>query len=457
MLRNLIIIWSFVIGTQLAFGQAVSFDDQHASDGAIYLKSVNGTETIVDANGEIIAGQEVFRLTADEIAANGWGTTVARAESADGARANGGPQFNIIYLDQVNGTGAGFADPTLGAARRNALESAFEYYSSLLEDFGTADIEIRESFSANPNSNPFGFSAAYYFGSKGFNSPFTKAHIATGNDPYGDFPDGYLQFNFHPNLSYNYSVNGNPSSQEFDFYTIALHEILHLLGFTSYSNGNGESAASPHVFTTFDAHLADNNKEEIFVVSGSGSSTIVSVPDDGVLANQQVWFELYPGQHAPVFSPSPFNGSSLDHFDNNRSAEGRYLMHPSLSRGDAFKMLHEDEARVLEQLGYEVNYSVATAIHNHDEDMPALVHSGLYPNPAFSTDGVHIDLGELESKEVLVIVLDMMGREAYSKVILNAGSGPVTAIDPDNNLTPGMYIVIGSTNDELFNEKLVIK
>jgi hypothetical protein len=42
-------------------------------------------------------------------------------------------------------------------------------------------------------------------------------------------------------------------------------------------------------------------------------------------------------------------------------------------------------------------------------------------------------------------------------VILNKGSGPVTAIDPHNNLTPGMYIVIGSTKDELFNEKLVIK
>jgi hypothetical protein len=57
----------------------------------------------------------------------------------------------------------------------------------------------------------------------------------------------------------------------------------------------------------------------------------------------------------------------------------------------------------------------------------------------------------------LVIVYDMMGRESYSKVILNQGSGPITAIDPYHNLSPGMYIVVGSSNDELFNEKLVIK
>lgn len=455
MLRTITTICLILVGTSSIIAQQVQFDDQHHTDGAVYLAIVDGVEVPVDIDGDPIAANPVFRMDATEIEANGWGKTVT-PKPVNGVR-SGGASFNLTYLDQVNGTGVGFADPVHGQARRTALESAFEYYSSLIEDFGTADIEIRESFSANPNSNPFGFSAAYYFGSKGFNSPFTSAHITSGNDPYSNFPDGYLQFNFHPNLNYNYSVNGDPSNQQFDFYTIALHEILHLLGFTSYSNGNGESAASPHVFTTFDEYLADVNKNEMFSVTGSGASTAVSVPDDGMLSNHQVWFELYPGQHAPVYSPDPFNGSSLDHFDNNRSNDGEYLMHPSLSQGDAFKMLHEDEVRVLEKLGYQVNYSVATSIDDHDHGAPAHVHSGLYPNPALSHDRVQIDLADVESKEVLVIVLDMMGREAYSKVVLNNGSGPVTAIDPHSNLTPGMYIVIGSTQDELFNEKLVIK
>ena len=204
--------------------------------------------------------------------------------------------------------------------------------------------------------------------------------------------------------------------------------------------------------------LMDYNKNELFEVAGSGSSTIVSVPEDGDLTNNQVWFELYPGQHAPVFSPDPFNGSSLDHFDNGRSSHGEYLMHPSLSKGDAFKLLHEDEVRVLENLGFSVNYSVATTIDEHlVEGAPAKVLSGLYPNPAYNSDPISIDLGEFGGEEVLVIVYDMMGRESYSKVILNRGPGPVTAIDPYHNLPQGMYIVIGSSKDELFNEKLVIK
>ena len=457
MLRIVSIVCLITVAS-FALAQDVQFDDQHFTDGAIYLKANDGSEIPVNNNGEAIQIHEVFRLNLDERKAAGLAHSVRR-NTSDEFRNEGGPEFHLTYLDQINGTGAGFDHPTLGAERRNALEAAFAYYANMLEDFGLAEIEIRESFSANPNSNPFAFSAAYYFGSKGFNSPFTKAHIVSGNDPYGGFPDGYLQFNFHPNLNYNYAIGAQPSVQQFDFYTIALHEILHLLGFTSYANGNGESAASPHVFTTFDEYLADYSKNELFELSGSGASTTVAVSQDGALTNNQVWFELYPGQHAPVFSPDPFNGSSLDHFDNGRSDHGEYLMHPSLSKGDAFKMLHEDEVRVLETLGFQVNYSIATSIEDHDHEAgaPANVYSGLYPNPAFNSQPIHIDLGEIEGDEVLVIVYDMMGKESYSKVILNRGVGPVTAIDPHNNLAPGMYIVIGSSKDELFNEKLVIK
>jgi hypothetical protein len=369
-----------------------------------------------------------------------------------------GPTIHLTYLDQVNNTNTGFDHPTLGEQRRNTLEAAFAYYASVIQDVGEAEIEIRESFSANPNSNPFAFSAAYYFGSRGFNSPFTVEHIISGNDPYSGFPDGYIQFNFHSNLSYHYGISSHPNNLQFDFYTIALHEIMHLLGFTSYSTETGESAASENVYTSFDQHLADFNKDELFESIGSGSNLEIKIPEDGMLTNNQVWFELYAGQHAPVFSPDPFNGSSLDHFDNGRTGHGEYLMHPSLSKGDGFKLLHEDEVRVLEMLGYQVNYSVATSIDDDPEvDGPLNTLSGLYPNPAYPSDRIQIDVGQVEGSEILVIVYDMMGRQSYSKVVLNRGSGPITAIDPYNNLAPGMYIVVGSSKDELFNEKLVIK
>lgn len=453
MLRLVYILTTLTIYNSV-YGQDIMFDDIDADDGAIHVQIVNGEEVTLNAQGEIIELHDIYRQSEDYILSNGFGTSIKRAE--DPYRSEGAT-FNLIYLDIVNNTGIGFDDPQLGDQRRAALEAAFEYYASVIEDQGTADIEIRESFSGNPASNPFAFAAAYYYGSKGFNESFTQVHLTTGTDPHGPYPDGYMQFNFHPNLKYNYNVNGNPGQDQYDFYTIVLHEALHLLGFTSYATENGQSAASEDVYTSFDEFLSDYKKDPIFELTGSGSSTAVSNPSDGVLTNNQVWFELYPNHHAPVFSPNPFNGSSLDHFDNARTEHGAYLMHPSLTNGQAFKLLHQDEVRVLEQLGYQVNYSIATSIEElESEDLPISEFSDLYPNPAYSSDAIQIDFGNAYYEEVLVIVYDMMGRESYSKVLINPGPGPVTAVDPYNNLTPGMYIVVGSSHDELFNQKLVI-
>ena len=460
MLR-LSIILSFVIlvfGLNAGFAQDVMFDDMPEHDGAIYLQSVSGSEIPFNADGFPVIAHPAFRMDVEERVATGLAVSIASSGDISGKRTNDpGPTFNLTYLDVVNGTGAGFDHPTDGEKRRSALEAAFQYYASVIQDEGDADIEIRESFSASPNSNPFAFSAAYYFGSKGFNSPFTQHHIISGNDPYNGFPDGYIQFNFHNGFNYNYAATASPSDDQFDFYTIALHEILHLLGFTSYSNQNGGSDASEHVYTSFDENLADYQKDQLFESSGSGSGTTINIPVASLLTNNQVWFELYSSQFAPVFSPDPFNGSSLDHFDNGRSDHGEYLMHPSLSKGIAFKLLHEDEAQVLEKLDFSVNYSVTTSIADQDVGVPNSVLSSLYPNPAYSTEGVQIDIDQINEPQILVVVYDMLGRESYSKVVLNEVKGPITAIDPYNNLAPGMYIVIGSTKDELFNEKLVIK
>jgi hypothetical protein len=163
-----------------------------------------------------------------------------------------GPIFNLTYMDIVNSTGKGFADLQLGALRRATLEAAFQYFAHSIDDEGEVDIEISESFEGSPTSNPFAYSAAYHFGSIGFNQSFTKQHIVNGNDPYPDFPDGYIQFNFHSGMNYHYSKHDMPGDNQFDFYTIALHEIMHLLGFSSFLDNQGNSAAAPGVFTEFD-------------------------------------------------------------------------------------------------------------------------------------------------------------------------------------------------------------
>jgi hypothetical protein len=449
----------FALIPSLGFAQEILFDDPHQTDGALFLKLHNGKEVAFNAAGTIAEVDPVFQQSMQSRKAKGLTVGI----SSDGTRSNrlngeSGPTFNLTYLDQVNASGIGFDDPIYGAQRRATLEAAFAYFSSSMLDVGEAEIEIRASFSGAPNSSPFAFSGAYYYGSKGFNDPFTVRHITTGNDPSGSYPDAYIQFNFHSGMNFSYEVDGTPAADQYDFYTVTLHEIMHLLGFSSYCTADGVSAASPNVFTSFDGNLVDFEKNPLFQLTGTGASATVSRPATSLFTNNLLWFDLGSGRVAPVFSPVSFNGSSISHFDNGRTTHGEFVMHPSLSRGQSFRHLHEDEVGVLERIGYTMNYSLATSIEDEEGNGPVnQSFSGLYPNPATSDYGVQINIPEINTPEILVIVYDMMGRESYSKVILNQGSGPITAIDPYHNLSPGMYIVVGSSNDELFNEKLVIK
>ncbi|MFT4680199.1 MAG: hypothetical protein ACI9FU_000653 [Granulosicoccus sp.] len=451
----------FILLILIAFGQfafaqdVVMMDGNNPKEDAVYLKTVNGSTTIVDGHGHAINAHPVFKTDISERISRGWAKRVDRGGESSASRgADAGPVFNITYLDIVNNTGKGFADTQQGAQRRATLEAAFLYFSNSIDNDGEVDIEIRESFEGSPASNPFAFAASYYFGSVGFNRSFTQQHILTGSDPYPDFPDGYIQFNFHSGMNYYYSMHDSPTDQQFDFYTIALHEIMHLIGFTSYLDNAGNSEASPGVFTEFDGLLRDINKNPLITISGSGQNAEVVGPVASKLTNNQVWSEVETGDHAPVYSPPYFTGSSCDHFDNDRGS-GSYVMHPSLKRGDAFKMLDAEEVRALSALGYSTDMGMATGLY--DDFSPIESIGDLFPNPANKGMGIEINMGSHTGEEVLVIVFDMLGRESYSKVLVMKESGPIMAIDPYNNLAPGMYIVIGSTNDELFNQKLVIR
>lgn len=440
-------------------GQELLFDEPHLEDRAIHMVVRDGKEVVVNSSGQVIDLHPVFLRPEHQRKSEGLTVGISSPEHAQ-MKANGsiGPTFNLTYVDVANSNGQGFDHPTEGAKRRAALEAAFAYFASSMTDIGSADIEIRASFSGNPNSNPFAFSGAYYYGSRGFNDPFTVRHITTGNDPHGTFPDAYIQFNFHSGMNFNFDVNAEPASDQYDFFTVALHEIMHVLGFASYCNAVGESAASPNIFTSYDGRLVDYLKNPLFELMGSGNTAYVTKPAQGLLTNNQLWFEPSPGRLFPVFSPSSFNSSSISHFDNSRTTHGGYVMHPSLNRGKKFAHLHEEEVEVLQLLGYGMDISFATSIGDHSDHGPVSSgFSNLYPNPVERGQAVLINAPATDESEILVIVYDMMGREAYSKVMLTPGAGPLTAIDPHHNLRPGMYLVIGSSRHELFNQKLVIR
>ena len=82
----------------------------------------------------------------------------------------------------------------------------------------------------------------------------------------------------------------------------------------------------------------------------------------------------------------------------------------------------------------------------------------VYPNPGTTKETTFIQLKNQEAEEVLVVVRDLTGRTAYSKIVITDMSGEtIIAVDPSNELKPGIYMITATSNDKVFNQRLVIQ
>ena len=81
-----------------------------------------------------------------------------------------------------------------------------------------------------------------------------------------------------------------------------------------------------------------------------------------------------------------------------------------------------------------------------------------FPNPGNSGDEIKLKINAEQGEEILVVVFDAMGREAFSKIVVTERKGEnVTALDPSGKLEPGIYFVTGTSDKNVDSKKLIIK
>jgi Secretion system C-terminal sorting domain/G8 domain len=80
----------------------------------------------------------------------------------------------------------------------------------------------------------------------------------------------------------------------------------------------------------------------------------------------------------------------------------------------------------------------------------------LFPNPG-SIREVNLSIQSESGKEVLVVVYDITGREAFSTIKVTERNGEnVFALDPNGKLEKGIYFVIGTSDKRMESKKLII-
>src|SRR6185312_12193895 len=81
----------------------------------------------------------------------------------------------------------------------------------------------------------------------------------------------------------------------------------------------------------------------------------------------------------------------------------------------------------------------------------------VYPNPISNTANLNVKLSGFKDQEVVVVLRDVQGREFMSKVFLTMEGDEIFVMEETKTLQPGTYIVTASSNDKIYNYKLIVK
>jgi len=81
--------------------------------------------------------------------------------------------------------------------------------------------------------------------------------------------------------------------------------------------------------------------------------------------------------------------------------------------------------------------------------------------PVENTTTTDVDAGQVilttyNSEEILVVVQDIFGNEIYSKIVFRNQCAVLKAYDPYDTIPSGVYTVVATSRNELFNQKIVI-
>ena len=81
----------------------------------------------------------------------------------------------------------------------------------------------------------------------------------------------------------------------------------------------------------------------------------------------------------------------------------------------------------------------------------------VYPNPN-NGDNINLTIKLQKNEEMLVVLMDIMGKLVYSKVIVTDDNGvAATAFNPSKELAAGIYEVIGYSSTRTMSNKLIVR
>jgi autotransporter-associated beta strand protein len=292
--------------------------------------------------------------------------------------AQAGITWNFSYLDAA---GQGFNSTTVdagetlsqGQLRRNSVTAATAYLSTVLDGRGSITLQFEAS-----QSDGSGFLASYgaFLSAPSFSvGQFNNGLLYRGvraNNVTGEAATGLFDFGY----GWNYAgQNAAPAGNRYDMVTVAIHEIGHALGFSSYttqsggSEFNGIPAGTPGTYSGYDRFLQRGNgslaTSGLFNtnIGSSGFGTFTGLANTLTNGNDTGTGLFFGGAYArevfngavPLYAPAGYQpGSSTSHVNDSAA-----VMNPSTGP-NSVKRFRAYEIAMLMDIGWNV-YNWTTA------------------------------------------------------------------------------------------------
>lgn len=281
-------------------------------------------------------------------------------------------QMNYIPSTPAN---LGFDDPTLGQARRDALEAIALQFGNMFDH--TATIQMDVTSSDNPMSNTLASAGTENsdVGGGGFGSEVIRTKILTGNDLNGITNDGSIDVNWGQPWELSLDPNDTDPESESDFISTMMHELSHAVGFASSILENGQD-----LFNTPVGNEGAWNKFDQFITTFNQTSVIDNMTyilDAGVWANRTggnsannvgLFFSgpnamaANGGKPVGLFTPTTWkDGSSVSHTDDENPALSSTMMLSASDFGPNARTYTKIERAILKDLGYTLVETGITA------------------------------------------------------------------------------------------------
>ncbi|MCC3607064.1 MAG: hypothetical protein JGK24_28540, partial [Microcoleus sp. PH2017_29_MFU_D_A] len=192
--------------------------------------------------------------------------------------------------------------------------------------------------------------------------PIGLANSLAGSDLDTTKPDITLSFN-SSRADWYFGIDRNTPSNQFDFVSVALHEIAHGLGFTGQMQSNsgvGQWGSLPAIYDGFAVNGSGQSLINTSLFPNPSTALGSQLTSNSLLFNGTNTRNANGNNNPRLFAPNPWNsGSSYYHLDESAYPAGSInsLMTPTLNTAEAIHNPGPVALGILKDLGWDVNTS----------------------------------------------------------------------------------------------------